>query len=315
MCRLQVQVVYPNLTGGSYRPIVPALQEKSVFYGLAKLAGADMAQSSNAVGTYTDAAKQGIQKMLGLDGLVGPYEADITADRAYAVNETFVMDGKRYKATAAIAQGGVITPGTNCELDPLDGRYVRNTDYATSDKVGVVKARYYGIRVNNSGELYISPASVQSEVKPGTSNYLPIVPSNQHAAVFYGLSKLAGVDLASGSDVVGTYPQNAKTAIQSMLGIEADIPLVETVSGTTPSITGMPNVRYICGTCSLLTITPPASGSIVVRFSSGSTATVLTVPNTVKFPAWFDPTDLEANTTYELIITDGVYGGAMAWAD
>ena len=65
----------------------------------------------------------------------------------------------------------------------------------------------------------------------------------------------------------------------------------------------------------MLTITPPASGSIVVRFSSGSTATVLTVPNTVKFPAWFDPTDLEANTTYELIITDGVYGGAMAWAD
>lgn len=50
----------------SYFPIVPAYQETSVFYGLAKLAGADMANSSNAVGVFTDDAKLKIQQMIGL---------------------------------------------------------------------------------------------------------------------------------------------------------------------------------------------------------------------------------------------------------
>lgn len=394
----------------NYLPIVPSTQHASVFYGLAKLAGADMAQSSNTVGTYTDAAKQAIQKLFGLAGMLGPYEDDITADRAYAIGETFIMDGKRYKATAAIAQGGIITPGTNCELDPLDGRYVRNTDIATTSHVGVVKvgdgfsnpgdgtlnvdfasadnikagaiqrksispyqqhrAVFYGLAKlagidlassdtplgtytaeakaailamlgavssdkkadsSNLGLVMVGDGAqygvtilangmlrtlgaYNAQIKAGTDAYRPIVPEKQDVAVFYGLSKLAGEDLKNSDTPVGTYPQASKTAIQSMLGIEADIPLVETVSGSTPSITGMPNVRYICGTCSTLAITPPSAGSIVVRFDSGSSPTILTVPSTVKFPAWFDYTALEANTTYEIIITDGVYGGVMSWA-
>ena len=56
----------------------------------------------------------------------------------------------------------------------------------------MVKAKDYGIKVNSSGELYISKAEITSEVKPGVVNYLPIVPSNQHAAAFYGLAKAAG---------------------------------------------------------------------------------------------------------------------------
>lgn len=49
------------------RPIAPALQHASTFYGLAKAAGdATQSASSNAVGTYTDAAKVAIQKMLGV---------------------------------------------------------------------------------------------------------------------------------------------------------------------------------------------------------------------------------------------------------
>ena len=48
------------------RPISCANQHKSVFYGLAKAAGADMAQSSNVVGTYTDTAKTAIKNMIGV---------------------------------------------------------------------------------------------------------------------------------------------------------------------------------------------------------------------------------------------------------
>lgn len=49
-----------------YKPIVPVTQHESVFYGLTKAAGVDMANSSNAVGTYTPEAKAAIQAMLGI---------------------------------------------------------------------------------------------------------------------------------------------------------------------------------------------------------------------------------------------------------
>lgn len=89
--------------------------------------------------------------------------------------------------------------------------------------------------------------------------------------------------------------------------------IVETVTGTTPTITAQDNTRYVCGEVATLSFTPSATGICDVVFTSGSTATVLTVPNTVKWPAWFAPTALEANTTYELNVMDGVYGAVGAW--
>ena len=128
------------------------------------------------------------------------------------------------------------------------------------------------------------------------------------------MAKAAGDNTQSSSaNPVGTYTSNAKAAIQTMLGVESGVNFVENVSGTTPSITGQPNVRYICGECSTLTITPPSAGSIIVRFTSGTSATVLTVSN-IKWPDWFDPTSLETSRIYEIIITDGVYGAVMSWA-
>lgn len=99
----------------------------------------------------------------------------------------------------------------------------------------------------------------------------------------------------------------------SDLGIQPGVGYVETVSGTTPTITGQANTRYVCGEVSTISITPPANGSCIVRFTSGTTATVMTVPNTVKWPDWFDATALESNTVYEVCIEDGVYGGAIWW--
>lgn len=87
----------------------------------------------------------------------------------------------------------------------------------------------------------------------------------------------------------------------------------ETVTGSTVTITGVANTRYICGEVSTISITPPQSGIIDVIFTSGSSVAVLTIPSTVKWPSGFDPTSLEANTTYELNIMDGVYGAVMEW--
>lgn len=90
-----------------------------------------------------------------------------------------------------------------------------------------------------------------------------------------------------------------------------------TVSGTTPSITALPGVRYICGEVSTITIVPPASGCVDVVFTSGSTAAVLTVtPPTGMTMHWangFDPTSLSAETVYEINILDGCLGVAAAW--
>jgi hypothetical protein len=93
-------------------------------------------------------------------------------------------------------------------------------------------------------------------------------------------------------------------------------PVVQ-VSGTTPSITALPGVRYVCGEVATLDITLPASGCVGVVFTSGSTATVLTIApptgQTVRWANGFDPTALDADTTYEINIMDGL-GVAGAWS-
>ena len=167
---------------------------------------------------------------------------------------------------------------------------------------------YFGIGINTDGQLYIKQAS-ESQVKSGIFSYKAITAAIQHASAFYGLAKAAGdTTQSSSSNAVGTYTETAQSKIHEMLDAPA------TVSGTTPTITGKSGIRYICGEVSTLSITPPASGDVEVIFSSGSTATVLTVPNTVKFPAWFDPTDLEADCTYDIIITNGTLGVVTSWA-
>ena len=94
-------------------------------------------------------------------------------------------------------------------------------------------------------------------------------------------------------------------------GVDGGKMPVVTVSGTTPSITGVDGSRYICGTVSTITITPPASGCIDVVFTSGTTPALLTATG-VTWANGFDPAALVADTTYELNILDGL-GVAMTW--
>ena len=260
----------------SYRPIVPNHQHEATFYGLAKASG-DTTQSTsdNAVGTYTDEAKASIQTMLGV-----PSSDDVVSD--------VQIDG------TSIVENGVV-----------------EIPIADANNFGVVRVGS-GLMQNTSNYIVINRAK-PSNVKSGTSDYLPIVPSMQDSSVFYGLTKAAGVDMSASANPVGTYTDEAKTAIKQMLGVhDAYDSFVEEVTGTDVTITGQPSYRYNCGEVLSLSITPPESGTIDIRFTSGSTPTVLTLPQTVKMPEWW--VEVEANTIYEMCITDGIYCGVMTWA-
>lgn len=101
-----------------YLPITPGSQHQSVFYGLAKLAGENMASSSNPVGQYTDAAKDKIMKMIGILDMIAPYESTGVATRAYSVGDCFIQGGHLYRATASISIG-VSFSASNCEQTTL----------------------------------------------------------------------------------------------------------------------------------------------------------------------------------------------------
>ena len=87
-------------------------------------------------------------------------------------------------------------------------------------------------------------------------------------------------------------------------------PTVNTVSGATPSITPVANNVYECGELTSLTITnPPATGMYVIKFTSGSTATVTTIPASIVFPEAFSA---DADMRYEINVEDG-YAVAVGW--
>ena len=191
---------------------------------------------------------------------------------------------------------------------------VANVPLASSSNPGAVRTNsWFGISVNPSGALYIE-RSPSANIKAGNQEYTPIVPYNQHESAFYGLAKAAGdTSQSSSSNAVGTYTETAQSKIHEML----DAPVI--VSGTTPTITGKAGIKYICGEVSTLSITAPESGCIDVVFTSGSTPTVLTVTSAktgvtaIKWMNGFDPTSLDANTTYEINILDGELGVAGLW--
>ena len=191
---------------------------------------------------------------------------------------------------------------------------VANVPIGTTTRYGVVSpSTSYGLQSYGSGSsqrIGVLPAN-DAETNRGIEVYRPIAPARQHASAFFGLAKAAGADMGSmSSTTVGVYPVAQKSAIHTMLNGSVS------VTGTTPAITALPGIRYVCGEVATLTVNLPASGIIDVVFESGSTATVLTINpasgQTVRWTNGFDPTSLDANTVYEINVADGL-GVAVGW--
>lgn len=227
----------------------------------------------------------------------------ITITDATGAHSFDVMDG----------EGGVTDVQVNGTSVVTDG--VANVPVASGTTPGVARVYAgYGFRIVGD-YLRTNPASAATIKGGGDPDYL-LVPYNQHIAVFYGLAKAAGAHMASiASTTVGVYPEAQKSAISTMLNAPV------TVTGTTPTITALSGIQYVCGEVSTLDITLPASGIVDVVFESGSTPTVLNVtPQTGMTVEWangFDTTSLEADTLYELnirMVGTKCLGVAGAWS-
>lgn len=190
---------------------------------------------------------------------------------------------------------------------------IANVPVAGSSQLGVVMSDAdYGTEIASNRVRIVKAAD--NQVQAGTHTNRPITPSNQDKAAFYGLAKAAGdTTMPSSSNAVGTYTEEAKTAIRAMLGVtdSAGGMNVVTLTGTNVTQTAAENTMYKCGELAELTFTAPASGITAVRFSSGSTPTVASFPG-VTWLGDFDPDNLIANVTYEINIFDGV--GVAGWA-
>ena len=73
--------------------------------------------------------------------------------------------------------------------------------------------------MQSNGNISTKTAT-STEIKAGSRSWEHISPNNQHESTFYGLAKAAGDTTQSASaNAVGTYTDDAKVAIQKMLGI------------------------------------------------------------------------------------------------
>ena len=119
-----------------------------------------------------------------------------------------------------------------------------------------------------------------------------------------------GVTPAAIVTATGNMNATQQTNTRTNIGAAAP-PAVETVTGTTPSITAAANTIYKCGEITSLTISSfPATGEFTVIFTSGSTPTTFTEPSGMVMPDGFS---VEANKRYEINVSDG-YAVVASWA-
>ena len=107
------------------------------------------------------------------------------------------------------------------------------------------------------------------------------------------------------------YSDLAEETVSKWINEENDRVVIMPVEGMNPKINATANTVYLCGELLSLEFNPCADGVCDIVFSSGTTPTLLTLPESVRMPNGF--TVLE-NRTYEINIMNGIYGVATSWA-
>lgn len=172
--------IYPatsdNIKTGTeaYRPIVPYHQHESVFYGLAKVAGADMSSSSNEVGVYTDTVKTAIQSMLAVPSsnnpiFTGTFSQNRKSNTTVGTNSFSSGDNCEASAEDSHAEGRyTIASG---HYSHAEGNYTTASGMA-SHAAGTVTVANHASQYT-FGEYNVEDSSSASALTRG--NYIEIV--------------------------------------------------------------------------------------------------------------------------------------------
>lgn len=165
----------------------------------------------------------------------------------------------------------------------------------------------YKIKITFSdGYVYTSTQSIRGETGNGIASWVK-TGSDEDKDVYtitYTDGQTTTITIQNSKywhDQAEVVYNNTRTLLLNTIVVNEDTTTTEAV------LTPDNGVRYIYGELLSLTINSiPDNGMVDIFFDSGSTATVLVLPQSgVTMPEWFDPTDLQANTRYELNFVDG----------
>ena len=150
----------------------------------------------------------------------GGTQGQVLTKKSSADNDTEWADPSGAVTDVQVRGESVVTDGV--ATIPVSG----------TSQYGVVRTMANG-GLSTNGYLAIQRAD-PNKIKSGVEQYAPIVPNTQHYSAFYGLAKAAGHDERSSSLALGTYSEEAKTAIKTMIGVEdPEIPVEDVqVDGT-----------------------------------------------------------------------------------
>ena len=114
-------------------------------------------------------------------------ESSATSAHAYAVGEHFIYNDSLYRATAAIAVGDTITPGTNCAAvtvtEELEGK--KNVQTAVSDPTADGSGLSFIDSISQDAQGVITPhkKNVQTDASPTDSSTNPVQSGGVYTAL------------------------------------------------------------------------------------------------------------------------------------
>lgn len=193
--------------------------------------------------------------------------------------------------------------------NPVQNRVVNTALGNKADKTLIVTVSGSNPLVSDKtfAEVFAALDASKNVVMVGADFYAYPVFYDPSGAIF------VNIDQSSGALVATLYTLDDLDAITVTTLSPSMPPSIVTISGATPTITPADNTIYKCGELTSLTISnPPATGSYIIVFTSGSTATTTTIPSSVKFPTADNSFAAEANTRYEINVSDG-YAVVQGW--
>lgn len=153
-------------------------------------------------------------------------KADLT-DEIGKKQDTLTFDDAPTEGSDNPVKSGGIFTALSDKVNTTDlTDYVKNTDYATSSKVGVVRAGQ-GLAVNPTGAMYISQAT-QTYIDARTDTFKPITPYVLNIAV-----KAALTDAKRISDLTDDEKVNARGVIGALGSSDLDSYVKDTDYATT----------------------------------------------------------------------------------